>query len=71
MNTEIGISSDYDNVYEHMPEYTSINSDRVNKEVFKTYGGIALTVLICLSTIIFLILFYDSLCLERKSIKPV
>ena len=51
---------------EQLPDRTNqINDDQVNKDVLREYGGITLSILIVISAIIFMILFYDSLCVEE------
>jgi len=50
---------------EQLPDNT-INSEQVNEDVLTKYGGITLSILIALSFFIFIILFYDSLCIEEK-----
>jgi hypothetical protein len=52
--------------YNNNQSYDNINSEQVNKDILTKYGGISLTILIIISFIIFLILFYDSLCIEEK-----
>ena len=61
--------------YNYPPEQHKINSieqlpnsnnlPTLDNDVFRNYGGIILTILLCISTIVFLILFYDSMCIEK------
>ena len=49
------------NKIEQLPNDEEIN----NQDVFRKYGGIILTILILFSCVLFLLLFYDSMCIEK------